>query len=488
MLLAEAVKPRYCNHPTVVKSDGPDVCDLAALANFAPDPEQEEGLNILFAYDPVSGKSLVFEYCDVCCRQNLKTGLFKQAALGWLYITEVRYVVWSAHEFDTAKQAHLDMAELITNTPSLSRLLKPNGIHFGAADRSINLKTGQRLVFKARTATGGRGLSAQKVVLDESFALMPEHMGALMPTLSVQPDPQIVYGSSAGLDKSAVLRSIRDRGRAGTSPRLSYREWIGEIPCADPVCDHRYGMVQGCAMDNLENYAMANPLLGRTRANGTGLTVEYVRAEREAMPPEEFGRERLGWWDDPLDELQPINVDEWLALGAEGAPNGVPDFFIDCSPNLRSAAIAGAALWHGKPHVSLADYQSGTDWVVSRALELKSSYPGSKWMFEATGPASALAEQLAEAGIRVERPFTSTEMARGCSHLQKLVADKAMSHSGDRMLGSALRNAVRRDVGDPGLWAWGRKKSSGDISPIVAATGALWLLETTRRTITPAIY
>jgi hypothetical protein len=65
-------------------------------------------------------------------------------------------------------------------------------------------------------------------------------------------------------------------------------------------------------------------------------------------------------------------------------------------------------------------------------------------------------------------------------HLQKLVANGAMSHSGDSVFEVALKAAVKRDVGDPGLWAWGRRKSSGDISPLVAATGALWLLETTR--------
>lgn len=493
MTLSAAVRPAHCTHQPFVKTFGPEVADLGALANFPPDPEQELGLDLIFAFDSVTGKSVFSDFCAICARQNLKTGLFKLAALGYLYITDQPKVMWSAHEFDTAKSAHQDLADLIESTPALNRRLKPNGVHYGAADRSITLKTGQQLIFKARTKGGGRGLSAPKLVLDEAFALKPEHIGAIRPVMSVQPDPQILYGSSAGLAESEVLRGIRDRGRPGISDRLAYLEW-GTDPggCADPVCDHRFGYAKGCALDDVENWRAANPLLERVRPNGTGLDLKTVQGEREQMPPAEFARERLGWWDDPLDELQPISPEDWAKFGVDDVPEGEPRFFLDCSPNLRSATIAGAVLWDGKPHVSLADYKQGTHWVPGRVEELRRKYPNAKWQFEHTGPASALAEYNSElgkwtlaaekntepplTGVWVGHPFNGTEMARGCGHLQGLVKDAKLTHSGDRMIESALRNSVKRDVGDPGLWAWGRKKSSGDISPLVAVTGALWLL------------
>jgi hypothetical protein len=72
-------------------------------------------------------------------------------------------------------------------------------IYNGNGEERIEMNGGARLLFKARTKTGGRGLTGDKVILDEAFALQPGHMGALLPTLSVRPDPQVLYGSSAGL-------------------------------------------------------------------------------------------------------------------------------------------------------------------------------------------------------------------------------------------------------------------------------------------------
>ena len=213
------VEPAYRTDLDYAYTLGPEVSELATVAGFAPDPEQRLGLDLLFAMDN-RDRSVAFEFAVVCARQNLKTGLFKQAVLGWLFLTEQNLVVWSAHEFDTAKEAFRDMAQLVEGCPDLDREVKR--IYRGNGDESIELLSGQRLIFKARTKSGGRGLTGDKVVLDEAFALHADHMGALLPTLSVRPDPQVVYGSSAGLASSDVLRVIRDRGRAGRSPRLAY--------------------------------------------------------------------------------------------------------------------------------------------------------------------------------------------------------------------------------------------------------------------------
>jgi hypothetical protein len=45
-------------------------------------------------------------------------------------------------------------------------------------------------------------------------------------------------------------------------------------------------------------------------------------------------------------------------------------------------------------------------------------------------------------------------------------------HIGQEQVRDALANAVRRDIGDGG-WAFARRKSEADISPIVAVAVAL---------------
>jgi hypothetical protein len=463
------VEPAFRSHPPFEKTLGPEVADLARLVGFDPDPEQELALDLIFAFGP-DLRSVAFEIAVICSRQNLKTGVYKMAALGWLFITEEHLVVWSAHEFPTSAEAFRDISELIEGSEWLSRRVKT--IYRGHGDESIELLTGQRLVFKTRTKGGGRGLTGDKVVLDEGMFLQPQHMGALLPTLSARPDPQVVYGASAGLAESGVLRGVRDRGRAGGDPRLAYLEWCDDLPggCGSPRCAHELGAV-GCRLDDVERWARSNPALGRR------ITVEYIAAERRAMPPEEFGRERLGWWDEPEDQVKPIPLLEWAHLGiAQPDPPPSPaGFFLDCSPGLESASVGVVALHEERPHLELADYRPGAGWLVARAVELDNRYPGTPFAVFANGAVSALLPELKLAGIEPVE-FTGQDMGRACVHLQKLVAGGGVTHSRDPLFATALEAAVKRNIGDD-LWTWSRRRS-GDISPIVSVTGAAWLLET----------
>ena len=216
---------------------GGEVAELSALAGLAPDPEQRLVLDQVFA-ERAPGRPAAFEVGLVAPRQNLKTGTFKMSALGWLFLLDQRLVIWSAHEFGTAQEAFRDMCELIEGCPSLDR--KVRRVSRGNGDEGLELLNGCRLKFKARTKSGGRGLTGDKVVLDEAFALQPAMMGALLPTMTTRPGAQVVYGSSAGTVNSAVLRGIRDKGRAGSSRRLAYLEWGDPDPggCEVDGCEH----------------------------------------------------------------------------------------------------------------------------------------------------------------------------------------------------------------------------------------------------------
>ena len=89
MIVSTLVEPAFRTHPPFVETLGPEVAELCRLADFPPDPEQETALDLIFALDG-AGRSAAFEIGVVCSRQNLKTGLFKQCALGWLWITDQR--------------------------------------------------------------------------------------------------------------------------------------------------------------------------------------------------------------------------------------------------------------------------------------------------------------------------------------------------------------------------------------------------------------
>jgi len=467
--VAALVRPAHCSIPESVETDGPAVAKLAEMVGFGPDPEQALALDALFAVDRFGGPA-AFELAVVCSRQNLKTGLFKQAALGWLFLTRQRLVVWSAHEFRTAVEAFRDMTELIEGCEYTARQVKH--IHRASGNEAIELVTGQRLIFKARTKGGGRGLTGDKVVLDEAFALQPMHMGALLPTLSAVAEPQVVYGSSAGLAESEVLRGIRNRGRAGLDRSLAYIEWCApDGGCASPDCSHALG-VEGCALDDEGNWRAANPALGRR------ITVEHIRAERRALPPAEFARERLGWWDDPAAQFAGLPIETWAAqAGADGRPDGRVAFALSASwPHAEMGSIAVVG-WHGdEVYAQLVEHKDGTSWMPARVRELADEWNPVATILDDKDPASREKAALEKAGVELTS-LNMTEVTQAYGMLIAAVMGDApyLRHYDQPDLNAAVESARKREVGDAHTWT---RKGPNDISPIVAVTHALFGLAT----------
>jgi hypothetical protein len=470
-------EPAYRSVPAYSRTLGPEVADLARLAGFGPDPEQELALDAIFAIDG-AGRSVAFEAAVVACRQNIKTGLFKQCALGWLFVTDQRLVVWSAHEFATTQEAFRDLDELITGSDVLRRRVKH--IYRGNGDESIELIGDRRLIFKARTKGGGRGLSGDKVVLDEAFALQPMHMGALLPTLSARPDPQVLYGSSAGLAESAVLRGVRDRGRAGKDARLAYLEWCSrpaaEVCDAGVKCTHQLE-TPGCGCDDPANWHHANPQLGGR------ISMETIAAERRALPPAEFIRERMGWWDDPAEDPHPFPVDAWgLRLDVDAPRPDGPALAVAVTRDRALAAIGSAGRVDGVSHVDVLDHRAGTGWIVNRAVEVYDEVGACALVLDPTGPAGALEKDLTEKdenGIArfatkpgpAERRLvivTAREYAQACGALVDDVTNDRIRHRDRRELNAAFGVVRTRPLAD--AYAWSRKDSPGDICPAEAVT------------------
>ena len=52
------------------------------------------------------------------------------------------------------------------------------------------------------------------------------------------------------------------------------------------------------------------------------------------------------------------------------------------------------------------------------------------------------------------------------------VTDHAIAHRGDPVLDAAAAGAGRRPVGDG--WVWSRRTSTAEVSPLTAASLALW--------------
>jgi phage terminase large subunit-like protein len=468
-------------------SAGDEVVDFAETYGRIFDAEQRLVVDALMS-ERADGKWAALEAGLVCSRQNLKTFTFECIALAKLFYFDEQLVIWSAHLFETAMESFRNIEEIVKSHEHLDKRVKTyshengnEGIELLPRDDQIAAgKGGSRLKFRARSKSGGRGLTGDTVILDEAFALQPSHLGALLPTLSARPNPQVLYGSSAGQTDSAVLRNIRDRGRKGGDPSLVYVEFCApQGGCVQPMCEHAPG-TDGCALDDVENWRLANPALGKR------ISVEYVAAERRALPPEEFARERMGWWDEPLGDA-PISLDKWLAcIDPESKRTGACVIGLDVSPSLRSAAVAMAG-WRtdGLPHGELVKHEPGVDWLAETLAGYVRAKRPAAVVGHGTAQLKALVPSLEAAGVTVTL-LTDGDMAAACSQLQSEVAEGGFRHLGDPILADALGNAASKPVGDGG-WVWRRKGSEGDITPLVALNAARWGLQTVPKASVPLI-
>lgn len=456
----DVVAPAFHTCPDSFITLGPEVADLASAVGFPPDPEQRMLLDDMYAMSQ-DRTPVAFEFCVICSRQNLKTGVFKMAAIADAFYFHEPLTVWTAHLFDTTEGAFRDLKQLIDGSDMLTRRVKK--ITEGHGDEEIVLTDGCLIQFKARAHSGGRGKTAGKVFLDEGLFLQQTHVGSLYPVMATIPGAQVRIGSSAGLATSEVLRDIRDRGRKG-DPGLAYAEWSDQEPpsCQQADCDHHRD-VAGCCLDDRDRWRRSNPAMGRR------IKESRIATFRRNMPAAEFAREFLGWWDnpggsEPVLDLAAFGRLEDLASCAVGQLT----YGLATSLDRKWSAIAvSGERDDGLDHVDVGEHRPGTGWLVARCVELNVKHGPARFFLDAAGPTASLTPDLTAAGLQVVET-SGTDLREACARFVDAVTNKTLRHLGQPDLLAALKAAVWRPVGDGGR-AFGRRASADDISCLEAA-------------------
>lgn len=507
----QLVEPDYwtCPHgvrgrPEPALTYGPEVADLCASVNYAPDPQQELGLDLVFAIRP-DGSPASFSFCIICARQNLKSGLFQQCVLGWLFVTEVPEIAWSAHELRTSLNAQTELHETI-EASSLSKYLpatKNAGLYDQNGKERIELTTEQMVWFQTRTRDGGRGLGKPKVIIDEAFKFKKRTAGALLPIMLAQHHPQLLYGSSEPpLDEdSEVLRDVMDRGKHHKSPELSYLHWAGlREPCADPDCTHPKDALArdiDCALDRDHVILHANPTIDRDeegRALDTGrITIRTVRALRQELPADEFMRECLSWEDKQGDSGPPaINGRRWSLSAEKGGllkPDAAPPVkacaVLYTQPD-RSVTSIGVAGVNADDELVLLEYTApGEAWVPDRLAKLRENVDVLEVALHPSSEAKTLIPALKAEGIRFTAKADSDELGRnlvlsdlaaGCSSLLNKVEHGGALHRGQSSLDAAAAVARTKTTGH-GQTTWDVASSPVPLAPLVGVSTALYRWE-----------
>ena len=442
--------PRVRNLPAAsrARSLGGQAADFAAACGLELDGWQRDVLVEACRVRP-DGRWASFEVGLVVPRQNGKGAVLEALELAALFLWDEQLILHSAHQFKTAREAFLRMAARIAVMPDLKqRVLREWRSH---GDEGFELRTGARLRYVARSGGSGRGFTADRIVLDEAYELDAGAMGAILPTLSAVPNPQVWYTSSAPMLTSSQLHMIRERGLTGTDESLCYLEWSAPD---DVMSDDRAA------------WARANP------AMGIRIDPESVARERAAMPEAEFRRERLGIAELPsaANIDRPISVEDWArAEDASSRPGLVVKFGLAVHPSRQWSALTAASVRaDGRVHVEVIGAAAGVAWLLPRAIQVATDWKAPMCV-EAGGPSGALLPDLQAAGVEVVA-LARRDVVAAFGRVSDLAVNDKLRHTGQAQLTAAVHMAERRVSGEQLVWV----QHGADITPLYAAALAVW--------------
>lgn len=429
------------------------MADLAAASGVVLDPWQRHVLDVGLAEGP-DGLFAALEVALVVPRQNGKSAVLAALAIAAPFIFDAELVLFSAHEFKTTLEVYALASRMVQDGPlkALHRKDRRSGVETG-----IEFRNDARVRFVARSRSSGRGFSADLVILDEAFSLQSAQLGALLPTLSSRPNPQVWLASSAPMHDSEALHRVRARALSDNPGRLAFMEWSVE---PDTALEDRAG------------WAQANPALG------TRLTERFIETELDAMPAREFERERLGIGDALASGVvpSPIDPDDWARQEDRGAQmDGRICFGVAVNlARTRSTIAAAGPRAGGGWVIEVIESRDGTTWVPGRLRELMGQDGAAGVAIDPGSAAGALLFDIEQQGIPVVKmgPRDSAQAAGSVvSQLQGADgAPPALWHRGQPALDDAVAGSRAKTVSDSGAWVWDRRRSTSDVGPLEAGT------------------
>ncbi|GAA2092369.1 terminase [Actinomadura alba] len=474
-------EPTVTSVPEHVSSAGHEAALLADRAGLVLDPWQRQVL-IGGLGERADGRWAAFEVGVMVARQNGKGAIAEARVLAGLFLLGERLIMYSAHEFKTASEMFRRILELIEGTPAFSRRVK--AVARSKGEEGIELTTGQRLRFLARSTGSGRGFSGDCNLLDEAQHLGEAPVDALMPTMSARPNPQLWYLGSApdkDLAPCEPFARVRSRAMVGDAKRLAYFEWSAAL-CGDQ-----------CGTDCDQHDDASSPLTWAKTNPGMGIRIseEHIATERESMSPRGFARERLSVGNYPTvgGGWEVFSQPAWTGIEDEASTPADPvAFAVEVAPERNAAAISVAgAREDGLLHGEVVDYRPGTSWVVPRLETLRGRWGPCAVAIAPAGPTGSLQPDLEDAGFELTL-VKGRDTGAACGSLYDAIVRPPDAEPGwaptmrvrpHPALTAAVAGAARRFIGD--AWVFDRRGSAVDPAPLISLVVARWAFLTRER-------
>lgn len=430
----------------------------------------------------------------IVARQQGKSVLGQVLSLFFLYVLRTRLVLGTAQDLDTAEEVWDGALEIAEESQELAAELLPPVRANGK--KAIRLKTGERYRVKAATRSAGRGLSGDLILLDE----LREHQtwdawGAITKTTMARPSALIWSMSNAGDATSVVLSYLRKKAHAALGDpdgvnanddpnALLAGAFDDEGEKLDEeeagVDDTTLGLFEWSAPPEADvwdrdAWAYANPSLGY------GFVTERSLASAASTDPEwVFRTECMCHWSDGLLEgaFPPGSWESGIWSGDGDPPEIVSDVYacVAVAKDRGRSHVAVAGLnQDGKPQIQLVASRAGTDWLVEW---LQGAYEKGQFV-EITGQSRGAAVsdilQVLDANGLPVIPWQGPDLTAATGSFYDAVKDQAFLHFAQPIVDVAAQTVVPK-ITDGGAMLFDQAKSPVDIGPLMAFTGAYWLL------------
>lgn len=439
----------------IVSTSAPSVLAVAAKLGVTLDPWQADVARIVFA------KRRDGEFAsDVVAisvpRQAGKTFLVSALVLSYCLANPGVTVAWTAHHNKVMLETFQHLRTMVAPDRVAKRVSKVNA---SAENRSIVFVNGSRIVMAARESGALRGVSRVSIlVLDEAQILTEAAMSDVLPTQNAARGAlTIMLGTPPRpKDPGEVFTQQREQAlRADQAGEpLDAAAWV-EFSADDDA-----------ETDDLDQWRQANPSYPKRTP------LKAIRKLRRMLTEDHFRREALGIWDDKSTPAV-IPVTDWGAcLDADSVAVEKLVLAVDIAPERTHASVAVAGLRADDlVHVEVDEMRAGTGWVCDWVVARCEANPVAAVVVDAKGPAASLAPELKRRKCRVVMT-TADDMTNACADFYDAAVNRELRHIGQPQLTVSLNSARKRSIGD--RWAWNRKSSDADITPIVAATLAHW--------------
>lgn len=397
-------------------------------------------------------------------RQNGKTILLKLVTLWQMYMGYAREVLGVAQTRDVAKDTWQECIDVVQDIPDLAAELAEQP-RMANGQEHFRLLNGSRYRIAAATRKGGRSKSIDLLLFDEVRELLDfDAWGAISKTTNARPNAMRLAFSNAGDRRSVVLKTLRASGLSGRSKTVGLFEWSAP---------------DGCALDDRDAWAQANPSLGY------GFTTEEaIETDMATDPPAVFRTEVLCQEVESLNDA--LDTTAWrtmadpshiiAALDDQRVVLGIDVSLDGTHISLVAAAKGPDGLIYVEPidgwetteglRSGDDDHPSLSDWVDLIKPDALAWLPG--------GPASPIAADLRALAVDL-KGVTGHEVKEACQGLADLITSRRIAHPGDPMLDAHIAGTQRWDQGDGWVFA---RKGAAPIDGAYATAVAVHVLRT----------